>query len=213
MSAMPGFAPVNPQASLGGGGSPMGGADMGFSTMFNISSGAAALADGLAAYTKSAADKSYYMQKAAISQRNAELVQQQIEDQKHASKQEQDSLRRKYNKYRKGINTGFAGRNLLLGGGTPLDALLSTSVVEMADIGIVKQNAARTIYGLQISKYNAQTDSAMFGGAASRITPGYDFATTMLSSGAKSAGKYAQWKNTDVTGARSSLNRALGGSY
>jgi len=53
----------------------------------------------------------------------------------------------------------------------------------------------------------------MFGGAASRITPGYDFATTMLSSGAKSAGKYAQWKNTDVTGARSSLNRALGGGY
>ena len=193
-----------------GGGSPMGGADMSFGQMYGMSAGFTALTKGLKAYTESAAQKSYYLRKAAISQRNAELVQMQIDDQKKVSKKEQAALRRKYTNIKKSQLTEFAGRNILLGGGSPLDALLGTEVVETADIGILKQNEARAVFGLKISKYNAQSDAALFSGSASRISPGFDFASTMLSSAGSSYMGYQTWKNTPVTGSRTSMKRALG---
>ena len=211
--AGPGGPGINPGAGLPtGGGSPFGGADMSFGQMYGFTSGLTALTKGLAAYTKSSAEKSYYLQKAAISQRNAELVQMQIDDQKKVSKKEQAALRRKYTNIKKSQLTEFAGRNILLGGGSPLDALLGTEVVETADIGILKQNEARAVFGLKISKYNAQSDAALFSGSASRISPGADFASTMLSSAGSSYMNYQTWKNTPVTGSRASLNRALGRS-
>lgn len=185
--------------------------NMSFDQIYGLASGGKALFDAMGAYKTADAEKKAYAYKAALSRRNAEIEELKIKDQKMLSKRERDALRRKYAQIMKRQNTEWAGKNILIGGGTPLDILTSTDIVKVADLGTLKQKEERAIFGMKVAKFNAEGDAGLFGQRAKSISPGFDFASTLLSSAARSGMSYLAWRKADSSMSRTAmLKTALG---
>lgn len=182
---------------------------MSFGQTYALSSGVSSIAKGLAAFKTGSAQKQSLMLQAQVQQANAQMIAEQKKNEKKLSKKDRDAIRRKYTKVKQGIGPAAAANNLLLGGGSPLDALLGAEIYETADIGMSKVNEANRIYGMDIQKFNADAQGAILRASAARINPGMDAFTTMLSSATSSAFNYYNYKQSNITGL-STVRSALG---
>lgn len=183
--------------------------DLTFGQTYGLASGFGAITKGLAAFKSGSAQKQSLMLQAQVQQANAQMIAEQKKNEKKFSKKERDAIRRKYNKVKQGIGPDAAANNLLLGGGSPLDALLGADIYETADIGMSKVNEANRVYGMDIQKFNADAQGDILRASAARINPGMDAFTTMLSSATSSAFNYYNYKNTNIRGL-STLRSILG---
>ncbi len=168
------------------------------------------IAGGIAAFKKSSAQRDVLLYKAKLSRRNAEIEQIRIEDAKSRGAQKRAALVQKYKQIKGSQRVGYAAKNLLLGSGVPLDIMLSTGILETADLGTLKQKEAREIFGLNIAKYNATAQAEFLESTGGAISPFTEGLTSMLTSGVESGFKYLAWKNQPVGTGRQSMQRYLG---
>jgi hypothetical protein len=192
-------------------GAPMGkmGPLLSFGQTYALGSAFSGLAKGLASFKTGSAQKESLVLQAQVQQANSEMIAEQMKNEKSASKKERDAIRRKYRKLGKGIVTDTAANNILLGGGSPLDALLGVEIYETADMGTAKVNEASRVFGMKIQKFNADAQGDILRASAARINPAFDAATTMLSSATSSAFNYYNYKQSRITGL-STIRSALG---
>jgi len=207
--AMPitGAAFGNPTYQSAIGPTPGTGAPMGklapmltFEQSYALSSGFSGIAKGLAAFKQAKAQKQSLMLQAEVQQANARIIAQQLKDEKTISKKERDAIRRKYKRIKEGIAPAAAANNLLIGGGSPLDALLGADIYEKADIGTAKVNEAGRVFGLEVKKFNADAQGDILESTAARISPGFDAASTLLADATSKAFKYYTYKTSRIRG-------------
>ena len=171
-----------------------------FGESYALSSGFSGIAKGLAAFKQAKAQKQSLMLQAEVQQANARIIAQQLKDEKTISKKERDAIRRKYKRIKEGIAPAAAANNLLIGGGSPLDALLGADIYEKADIGAAKVNEAGRVFGLEVKKFNADAQGDILESTAARISPGFDAASTLLADATSKAFKYYTYKTSRIRG-------------
>ncbi len=195
---------------------PVTGAPMGdvapllsFGQAYALTSAVSGITKSIAAFKSASAQKDSLMFAAQVQQANAEIIAQQKVDEKIISKKERDAVRRTHKNLREGLAPATAANNLLLGGGSPLDALLSAEIYATADKGTAKVNEAGRVYGLDVKKFNADAQGDMLQASAARISPGFDAFSTLLSTSTSNAFKYYNYKQSRITGL-STVRSALG---
>lgn len=169
-----------------------------------------AFTKGIAAFRTSSAQKDVLLYKAELQRRNAEIEDVKIGYTKTRAAQERQALKRKYKLARGSQITGYAGKNILLGGDTPLDIMLSTGVLETADIGILKVKEVWDIFGLEVSKYNATAAGEFLEASGRAISPFTEGVTSLLTSGLETGFNYLAWKHAPVGTGRAATRRYLG---
>ena len=192
----------------GGGATTYGSSGLSFGQTYAITSAVGGITKSIAAFKSASAQKDSLMLAAQVQQANAEIIKQQKVDEKIISKKERDAIRRKHKRLSDGIVTDTAANNILLGGGSPLDALLSADIYATADKGTAKVNEAGRVYGLDVKKFNADAQGDILQASAARISPGLDAFSTLLSTSTSNAFKYYNYKNAPISGlatARSAL--------
>jgi len=180
-----------------------------FGETYALTSAVSGITKSIAAFKSASAQKDSLMLAAQVQQANAEIIAQQKLDEKIISKKERDAVRRKHKNLREGLAPATAANNLLLGGGSPLDALLSAEIYATADKGTAKVNEAGRVYGLDVKKFNADAQGDMLQASAARISPGFDAFSTLLSTSTSNAFKYYNYKQSRITGL-STVRSALG---
>ncbi len=168
-----------------------------------------AFSKGMKSFKESSATKDVLLYKANLQRRNAEIEAVRIKDAKRRGTKERQALKRKFKLVRASQRVGYAGKNILLGGGTPLDIMLSTGVLEVADLGTLKQKEEREIFGLEVAKYNATAAAEFLESTGQAISPFTEGLTSMLTSGVESGFSYLAWKHQPVGTGRQSLKRFL----
>ena len=182
---------------------------LGFGETYALSSAFSGLTKGLAAFKTASAQKQSMMLEAQVQQANAQMIAEQIKNEKSTAKKQRDAIRRKYKRVKQSIAPAAAANNLLLGGGSPLDALLGAEIYGTADLGTAKVNEANRVFGMQIQKFNADARADIAKSSAARISPFGDAVTTMLSSATSNAFNYYNYKQSRITGL-STVQSALG---
>jgi hypothetical protein len=180
-----------------------------FGQTYALTSAVSGISKSIAAFKTGSAKKDSLMLAAQVQQANAEIIKQQKVDEKIISKKERDAMRRKHKRLGDGIVTDTAANNILLGGGSPLDALLSAEIYATADEGTAKVNEAGRVYGLDVKKFNADAQGDILQASAARISPGFDAFSTLLSTSTSNAFKYYNYKQSRITGL-STVRSALG---
>ena len=183
-----------------------------FAQTYALGSAVSGITKSIAAFKTASAKKESLLLDARVQQANSEIIAERMKDEKIISKKERDAIRRKHRKVGGGIVTDTAANNILLGGGSPLDALLSADIYATADRGMAKTNEAGRVYGMQIQKFNADAQGQVIQASAGRISPGFDAFSTLLSTATSKAFNYYNYKNTQISGlstARSALGITL----
>ncbi len=192
------FLPSNVPGTAGGPSAGWGFLDnLSFGQQYGIGAAADALAKGLTSFTKSKFEKQSFQWKAEMYRRNAMLKQRMIDDMKKVGKQKEAELLRKYKLLkRKAKPGGRKNTNILAGAGSALDILMGIDIVEAADMGVLRTNVQKDIYGAKVGKWSDDTSAAMYANRAAQSSPLGDMASTMLSSAASSGMKYWKYKNS-----------------
>ena len=168
-----------------------------FGQQYAIGAGFEGLTKGIAAFSKSRAEKESFEWKAEIFRRNAELKQRQIDDLRKVGKEKEAELLRKYKlakmKHKPG---GRKGTNILAGAGSALDTLMGLDILEAEDVGVLSVNVEKDIYAAKVGKWSDDVSARMYEHRAAQTSPMGDMATTMLSSAASSGMKYWKYKNS-----------------
>ena len=73
---------------------------------------------------------------------------------------------------------------------------LGIDIVEAADMGLLRTNVQKDIYGAKVGKWSDDTSAAMYANRAAQSSPMGDMATSMLSSAASSGMKYFKYKHS-----------------
>lgn len=184
--------------------------NMSFGEQYALSSTADALFKSLAAFRESSALRDAQLHKAHINRINAQIVELQKKDERLVSKKERDALRRKITALQQKIAPTTAANNILIGGGSPLDTLISSDIYKTADMGQAKVNEEKRIFGLDVKKYNFEAQADVLESSASRISPLFDATSTLMTSASSSAIKYLGYKQSAVRGTTSALRTAFG---
>jgi len=137
---------------------------------------------------------SYYTHLIQTSQMNMILTDAEIRNAKKRGRAEENANRLKYKRMKASQKAGFASRNMLITGGTPLDIILSTNVIEAFERETIAENTENEVFGLDIKKFNYKSQADIAAGKASSISPGRAMATAFTSSLLSSAGDYAAFK-------------------
>ncbi len=189
------FMPGGPPGTAGSGSNPFGFMDS-FENMYGLTEGLNAISAGLAKYSGTKLEQQAYEWKAEIYRKQWQLKQRQIEDRKITGKQEEDALRRKYQKWKNKINPSAGKRHILAGGGSVMDILAGVEVTELADRGLLKTNVQKDIYGLKVGQWSDKMDETMNRRRASMSDPVRAGGMTMLTSAMQSGMKYWKYKNS-----------------
>ena len=177
----------------GGSSSPFGFLDsLSLGQQYGIASGFQAIGAGITEYNRAKLEQQSYEWKAEIYKRQWELKQRQIEDRKITGKQEEDALRRKYQKLKNKSSPSAGKRNILAGGGSVMDILAGIDTTELADRGLLKTNVQKDIYGLKVGQWSDKMNETMTRRRASMTSPGRSAGMTMLTSAVQSGMKYWQ---------------------
>lgn len=193
------FMPGGPPGTAGSDPYGSGGflSDLSFGEQYAFGAAGEAIAKGMQAFSKADFEQQSYEWKAEMYRRNAVLKQRQIDDMKKVGKQKEAALREKYKllkyKYKPG---GRKQTNILAGGGSALAELMGVDVLEAADLGLLRVNVQKDIYGAKVGKWSDDTSAKMYAHRAAQSSPLGDMATSMLSSAASSGMKYWQYKNS-----------------
>jgi len=83
-------------------------------------------------------------------------------------------------------------------GGTPLDIILSTNVIEAVERETIAANTDNEVFGLNIKKFNYKNEADIASAKASTISPGRSAAMAFTSSLLGSAGDYASFKYSKI---------------
>ena len=143
-----------------------------------------AFSKGMKSFKESSATKDVLLYKANLQRRNAEIEAVRIKDAKRRGTKERQALKRKFK-------------------------LVSTGVLEVADLGTLKQKEEREIFGLEVAKYNATAAAEFLESTGQAISPFTEGLTSMLTSGVESGFSYLAWKHQPVGTGRQSLKRFL----
>lgn len=171
--------------------------DLSVGEQYGIAAGAEAISKGIAAFSKSRAEKHSYEWKAEIYRRNALLKQRQIDDMKKVGKEKEAELLRKYKLLKiKAKPGGRKSTNILAGAGSALDILMGVDIIEAADMGVLRTNVQKDIYSGKVGKWSDDTSAAMYAHRAALSSPVGDTATSMLASAASSGMKYWKYKTS-----------------
>ena len=190
------FMPGGPPGTAGS--DPFGFLDnLSFEQKYGIGAAGEAIAKGMQAFSKTDFEMQSFQWKAEIYRRNALLKQRQIDDMKKVGKQKEAELLRKYKLLKlKAKPGGRKQTNILAGAGSALDILMGIDIVEAADMGLLRTNVQKDIYGAKVGKWSDDTSAKMYAHRAAQSSPLGDMATSMLSSAASSGMKYWQYKNS-----------------
>ena len=169
-----------------------------FGQMFAASS---LLKAGLGSYGAAAEasyELSYYQHIIQNAQNNQILTMAEIRNAEKRGRAEENANRLKYKHMKASQKAGWGSRNILMTGGTPLDILLSTNVIEAVDREVIAANTDNEVFGLNIKKFNYQNEANIAKNKASTISPGRAASTAFMSSLLSSAGDYASFKYSKI---------------
>ena len=166
-------------------------------TFGQLFAGASLLKAGMPSYVagaKAGYELSYYHHLMQAAQMNQVLTMAEIRNAEKRGRAEENANRVRYKRMKASQKAGFASRNILMTGGTPLDIILSTNVIEAVERETIAENTANEVFGLNIKKFNYQSEESIAAGKASSISPGRSMAMAFTSSLLGSAGDYAAFK-------------------
>lgn len=169
-----------------------------FNEMF---AGSSLMKAGLSSYgaaAQASSENSYWSHIAQNAFNNEVLTLAEIRHAKKRGRGQENANRLKFKHMKASQKAGFASRNMLMTGGSPLDILLSTNVIEAVERETIGANTESEVFGLNIKKYNYQSQGAMAKAKASSISPGRAAAMAFTSSLLGSAGDYATFKSSRI---------------
>ena len=111
---------------------------------------------------------------------------------------EENANRLKFKHMKASQKAGWGSRNILMTGGTPLDIILSTNVIEAVERETIAANTDNEVFGLNIKKFNYKNEADIASAKASTISPGRSAAMAFTSSLLGSAGDYASFKYSKI---------------
>jgi len=172
--------------------------DITFGEMFAKSSLMKAGLSSYGAAAQASSENSYWSHIAQNAFNNEVLTLAEIRHAKKRGRGQENANRLKFKHMKASQKAGFASRNMLMTGGSPLDILLSTNVIEAVERETIGANTESEVFGLNIKKYNYQSQGAMAKAKASSISPGRAAAMAFTSSLLGSAGDYATFKSSRI---------------
>lgn len=193
------FMPGGPPGTAGS--DPFGGGgfldNLSFGEKYAIGAAGEMIAKGMQAFSKTDFEKQSFQWKAEMYRRNAVLKQRMIDDMKKVGKQKEAELLRKYKLLKiKAKPGGRKQTNILAGAGSALDILMGIDIVEVADMGLLRTNVQKDIYGAKVGKWSDDASAKMYAHRAAQSSPMGDMATSMLSSATSSGMKYFKYKHS-----------------
>jgi hypothetical protein len=193
------FMPGTPPGTAGSDPFANGGflSDLSFGQQYALGAAGEMFAKGMASFTKSKFEEQSFEWKAEMYRRNATLKQRMIDDMKRVGKEKEAALLKKYKLLKlKAKPGGRKNTNILAGAGSALDTLMGIDIVEAADMGVLRTNVQKDIYGAKVGKWSDDTSAKMYAHRADQTSPLGDMASTMLSSASSSGMKYWKYKNS-----------------
>ncbi|MBE25428.1 MAG: hypothetical protein CMM33_08420 [Rhodospirillaceae bacterium] len=156
---------------------------------------------GMASYGATAAattELSYYHHIIQNAQNNQILTMAEIRNAEKRGRAEENANRLRYKHMKASQKAGWGSRNILMTGGTPLDILLSTNVIEAVDREAIAANTDNEVFGLNIKKFNYKNEADIASAKASSISPSRAGSMAFMSSLLSSAGDYAGYKYSKI---------------
>ena len=169
-----------------------------FGEMFAASSLAKAGISSYGAASQASYELSYYHHIMQNAMNNEVLTMAEIRNAEKRGRALENANRLKFKHMKASQKAGFAGRNMLLTGGTPLDILLSTNVIESVERETIGANTENEVFGLNIKKFNYRNEANIAQAKAASISPGRQAAMAFTSSLLGSAGDYASFKYSRI---------------
>ena len=170
-----------------------------YGEMFAASSFFKAGLNSYKATSQAVYELSYYHHIIQNAQNNEILTMAEIRNAEKRGRVEENANRLKYKHMKASQKAGWGSRNILMTGGTPLDILLSTNVIEAVDRETIAANTDNEVFGLNIKKFNYQSEANIAKNKASSISPGRSGSMAFMSSLLGSAGDYASYKYSKIT--------------
>ena len=165
-----------------------------FGQMFAASSMLKAGISSYGAIAQANNELSYYHHIIQNAQNNQILTMAEIRNAEKRGRIDENVNRLKYKHMKASQKAAWGSRNILMTGGSPLDVLLSTSVIEAVDRETIAMNTDNEVFGLNIKKFNYQNEANIARNKASTISPGRSGSMAFTSSLLSSAGSYASYK-------------------
>ena len=151
-----------------------------------------------AAAAQASNELSYYYHIIQNAQNNEVLTMAEIRNAEKRGRTEENANRLKFKHMKASQKAAWSSRNVLMTGGSPLDVLLSTNVIEAVDRETIASNTDNEVFGLNIKKTNYRNEANIAQNKASTISPGRSAAMAFTSSLLSSAGDYASYKYSKI---------------
>ena len=159
---------------------------------------ASAVLSGIGASSKATQDaqteKDYYNSQIQNAQNMSVVADLDIITAKQVGRSRENASRLKFKHMNASVETGFAGRNVKIGGGSPMNIILSNNVIGAKDRETIGENTDKEVFGLQIQKFNAQERARIARNKASSIDPAARGQSAMMGSLLSSVGSFAMSK-------------------
>ena len=152
-----------------------------------------------AAAAQASNELSYYYHIIQNAQNNEVLTMAEIRNAEKRGRVEENANRLKFKHMKGSQKASWGSRNVLMTGGSPLDVLLSTSVIEAVDRETIAMNTDNEVFGLNIKKMNYKNEANIAKNKASTISPGRSASTGFMSSLLGSASSYGSYKYSKIS--------------
>lgn len=176
---------------------------MGFetATLQNIATGlqtVGAVTSTVGAYNKSVAEKQGYEYQSQIARNNSQLAGWQADDARNRGEREEQNHRMKVAALRGTQRATLAARGIDLGEGSALNILTDTDFMGERDALLIRDNAAKEVWGFQEQGRNFKHTADMYSARAKMENPFMSAGSTLLTgAGAVARSWYAMRAKTD----------------
>lgn len=158
-----------------------------------------AIAATMGSYNKSKAEKEGYEYQSKVSKNNAQIAGWQMDDARQRGEREEQNLRLKTAALKGTQAANMAAHGVDLGVGSALNILTDTDFMGERDALLIRDNAAKEVWGLNVQRTNYLRDAEFKSSQARSINPFMNAGTTLLTgAGAVAKGWYAM--RTKTTG-------------
>lgn len=167
-------------------------------TVGNIGLGmdvAGVLTHTLGAYKKSEGEQTAYKFQSKVARNNAEIAEMQAKDAILRGQTNEHNTRLKTANLKGEQIASFAARGLDLGVGSPLDILTDTDFMGERDALLVRDNAAKEVWGLRNTAQNYTSNADLLDWRADQQNPIADAAGTLLTGAGKVASSWYALRN------------------
>jgi hypothetical protein len=137
------------------------------------------------------AEKDYYNSQIKNAQDNQIVTDLDIITVAEVGRRKEAAVRLKFKHMNASVQTGYAGRNIRLGSGSPLTIMLSNNVIGAKEKETIGQDTETEIFGLKIKKYNLKEAERIARNKAASIDVAGRGQGALFGSLLSSAGSYA----------------------